>query len=199
MTFRRRTGLLVAVSAAVILLFAFTYPIWLTWLADFLVKSDQPFPADAIVVLGGDRTGNRIVKAAELAKQGYASRVIVNGVDNLYGMHECDLAIAYAVRQGYDRALFLPMHGHPLSTVAEAREDIAELRREGAKKYILVTSDFHTRRAGNIFRKAAPDLQMRVVAAFNPYFRTRGWWRDREAQKMVFEEWSKTVGTALGI
>jgi hypothetical protein len=40
---------------------------------------------------------------------------------------------------------------------------------------------------------------MRTVAAPDQFFRPDSWWRNREAQKTVFFEWSKTVATALGI
>jgi hypothetical protein len=40
---------------------------------------------------------------------------------------------------------------------------------------------------------------MRTVAAPGEYFHPDSWWRNREGQKTVFFEWSKTVATALGI
>jgi hypothetical protein len=36
------------------------------------------------------------------------------------------------------------------------------------------------------------------VTAADEYFKADSWWRDREAQKTVFFEWSKTIATALG-
>jgi uncharacterized SAM-binding protein YcdF (DUF218 family) len=63
----------------------------------------------------------------------------------------------------------------------------------------LVTSDYHTARAARIYRAAAPDLDMRVVAAPDNYFRADGWWHNREGRKTFVVEWLKTVANALGI
>ena len=40
---------------------------WLTLLGHALIQQDQPFEADAIVLLAGDVVGERITKAVELA------------------------------------------------------------------------------------------------------------------------------------
>jgi hypothetical protein len=40
---------------------------------------------------------------------------------------------------------------------------------------------------------------MRVVAAPTRNFTTTGWWLNREGQKTVFLEWTKTVTGVFGI
>ncbi len=44
----------------------------LSFLGGYLVYSEPPQSADIILVLAGDFYGSRVLKAAELAKQGYA-------------------------------------------------------------------------------------------------------------------------------
>jgi uncharacterized SAM-binding protein YcdF (DUF218 family) len=83
--------------------------------------------------------------------------------------------------------------------VEEARFLVPELRRRGVHRYILVTSDFHTRRASSIYRKAAPDLPFCVVASADPDFSPTGWWRTREGRKTAFFEWCKTIAYTFGI
>jgi len=195
----RRIGLLLAVPAGIVLVLVLTHSLWLSWLGAYLIQSDAPFPAEIIVVIGGGRTGNRILKAAALAQEGYAPRVLVSGVDDIYGLHESDLEVMFAVRHGYDERLFQKLRVNPDSTAEEARDVAAELHRLGIRKYILVTSDYHTRRAGKMFRKATPDMEVRVVSAPDPLFHVRDWWRDRQTQKVVLLEWSKTVAAVLGI
>ena len=63
----------------------------------------------------------------------------------------------------------------------------------GVKKVILVTSTYHTRRSGKLLRRAAPDLDVRVVAAPDKFFQPDSWWRNREARKIFLLEWTKTV------
>ena len=75
---------------------------------------------------------------------------------------------------------------------------IPELRRRGVKKYILVTTEFHTRRAGEIFRRQAPDLEVRVVAP-NDTLRWDNWWTERESRKTFLLEWTKTVTSLVGM
>jgi uncharacterized SAM-binding protein YcdF (DUF218 family) len=164
----------------------------------FLVETQPPEPADMIVVLGGDWYGNRILKAAELAKQGYAPLVLVSGGGYLYGRYEGDLAIPYAVSHGYDEKMFIKLLHPTTSTRDEAKAVIPELRRRGVKKYILVTTEFHTRRAGNLFRQTGPDLEVRVVASPDT-LHWNNWWTDREGRKMFLLEWTKTVTSTVGM
>ena len=58
---------------------AVSSPVWLGWVGSFLVKTDEPFHADMVVVLAGDWAGHRILKGGELVEQGYAPQVLVSG------------------------------------------------------------------------------------------------------------------------
>ncbi len=40
---------------------------------------------------------------------------------------------------------------------------------------------------------------MRVVASGDQFFSAGDWWRNREGQKTVFMEWTKTLTSAFGI
>jgi uncharacterized SAM-binding protein YcdF (DUF218 family) len=194
----RRGALALALSVILLLVILF-HRVWLTWLGAYLIEGQQPFPADIIVVLGGDFRGMRILKGAELATQGYAPRVLVSGSGEVYGRHESDLAVEWAVAHGFNENLFIRYRYPATSTRDEAQAVVKELRRLGVRKFILVTSNFHTRRAAVMFHQAAPDLSFRVVSAADKYFTPDGWWLNREGQKTFFEEWSKTVAGWAGI
>ena len=178
---------------------AATYRIWLAALGGYLVRAEPPAPADMIVVLAGDFTGNRILRGGELVKQGFSKQALISGPSGAYGLHESDLAIQFAVRRGYPESYFIPLPNDARSTVMEAKTVIAELRRRQARKIDIVTSNFHTRRAGNIFRSQAPDLEIHMIAAADPYFTPDSWWRDRDARKVFLLEWMKTVATWFGM
>ena len=167
----------------------------LTALAGYLDHSGPPEKADAVFVLGGDAYGHRILKGAELVREGYAPRVIVSGPVGFYGYYESDLAIPFAVKAGYPQSEFLPFPNQAHSTREEAAAAATELRGLGAHRVLLVTSLYHTRRAGGLFRAAAPDLTFIVVAAPDEFFTPEGWWRNREASKTFLMEWVKTVAT----
>ena len=85
------------------------------------------------------------------------------------------------------------------STRVEAGIAVAELRKLGARSFLLVTSNYHTRRAGRIFGRMAGGLEMHVIAAPDQYFSTDSWWRRREGMKTFYIEWSKTVADWMGI
>jgi len=184
--------LLIAAAAALLLLALFHNPI-LAALGNFLVKAVPPRKADIIVVLAGDGFGLRILKAAELVKEGYAPKALISGPDGLYGDSECDLAIPFAVRAGYPESYFIHFEHHAHSTAAEARVVSKKLHEMGVKRVMVVTSNYHTRRAGIMFHRAAPDLDIFVVSANDEFFKPDSWWRDREARKIFFYEWLKTV------
>ncbi len=183
----------------IIVLLIALHPVWLGWVGEYLVHADPPAHADIAVVLAGDWWGNRILKAGELVKQGYVPRALVDGPAGFYGFSESDLAIAFAVKQGYPGQWFVPFPMHANSTDEEARLVVSELRRLGVHKFLLVTSNYHTRRAGRLFRKVAPDLDMRVVAASDQAFRPGDWWHTRAGRKQAFFEWTKTMAEWMGL
>lgn len=175
---------------------------WMPRVGAALIRNDGPAQADAAVVLAGDPYGQRLLFAAELARQGYVKQVLVSG-PAYYDIHECDVAIQFAVRKGYPQDLFIPVPNDALSTREESWAALGELKRRGAASFLLVTSDYHTARSGRIYRntmgKMGYEPAMRVVAAPDKYFQTEGWWKSREGLKIIFMEWSKTFATAMGI
>ena len=178
---------------------ALTHTIWMSALGAYLVHADQPQHADYAVVLAGDFYGHRILTAAELVRQGFVRKALVSGPMGCYGVPESELAVNFAVKKGYPVDYFVPFPHSATSTREEARLIIPELRRLGAHSFLLVTSNYHTRRAGGYFRQVADGLEMRVIAAPDEHFRPDSWWRDREALKTFYMEWSKTVAGLLGI
>jgi len=184
-----------AVAALVILL----HPLWLAGLGRFLVRAEEPFPSDMVVLLAGDGWGHRLRRAAELVREGYAPKVLVSGPAGMYGLHESDLAIAYAVKLGYPAEWFIPLPNPATSTREEVRVVLAELARRQVRRFIVVTSNYHTRRAGGLYRSQAPRAEIRVVAAADPQFSSDNWWHSRTGRKLFLLEWQKTVATWLGM
>ena len=190
----RATALTLAVAAVLLLLF---HAAILDGLGNFLVHASAPQKADIIVVLAGDGFGHRVLTAGDLVKQGYAPVALVSGPDGNYGNHECDLAIPYAVRAGDPESYFVHFEHHGRSTVEESQAIVKELHRRGVKRVLLVTSNYHTRRAGAIFRRGAPDIDFIVVSAPDEFFDPDNWWKSREASKILLLEWTKTIADWL--
>jgi uncharacterized SAM-binding protein YcdF (DUF218 family) len=152
-----------------------------------------------IVVLAGDFSGNRILTAGDLVRRGLAPQALVSGPSGAYGLHESDLAIQFAVQHGYPAAYFIALPNNSRSTKSEADDVLAALGKRHARRVDIVTSNYHTRRAGNIYRAKAPTLEIHMIAAPDVYFTPDGWWKDRDARKTFLLEWMKTVASWLGM
>jgi uncharacterized SAM-binding protein YcdF (DUF218 family) len=187
------------IAAALVILLYLSRSVWCHWLGESLVKEQQPVKADAILVLGGDYTCGRVLKAAQLAHDGYAPRVIVSGGQPAYELQEPDLAIQCAVKHGFAADPFLPAYVNAFSTRDEAERLKPVLERLGIKRLLAVTSDFHTRRAGIVLRRTfGPGIEVTMVGVPDPYWSAGGWWKNREGQKTEFYEWSKTIAATIG-
>lgn len=168
------------------------------WLANYLILSEQPRKSDLIVVLGGDFWGPRVLKAAELGIQGYAKRVLISGPR--YGRaYEGDYAIEFLVKKGYPRELFVTYPISALNTIGEAHALEKAFERYQAHDILIVTSDYHTRRASIVFRALVPGYRYRFIAARDVHLHPESWWTNDEGQQFFYSEWSKILGTLLQI
>ena len=170
----------------------------LQWYGNLLVDSAPPVKADAILVLAGDFGGDRIRHAATLVRQGYAPYALVSGPMPIYGVNEADLAIAMARREGFIDERLEPVYLKASSTLEESRKFAPELQRRGIHSILVVTSDYHTARAGRLFRRVLGGrTQVRMVATPDVHFPRASWWREREGLKTVFYESLKTISSAV--
>jgi len=167
--------------------------------ARLLVKTDAVEKADLLLVLAGGTTGDRIVLAGQMVRQGLAPVALVSGPWGWYDMNECDAAVALAARRGFPRESFVCVPHNERSTKAEARVMLVAARQRGAHRILVVTSDYHSRRARKIYRALAPDLDIRVTASPNGLFPLERWWVNREGRKIMFLECVKTCTEPFGI
>jgi uncharacterized SAM-binding protein YcdF (DUF218 family) len=177
---------------------AFSGPI-LRGIGSLFENDGPPVSADIILVLAGDSNGNRILKGAELARQGFAPVVLASNGEAEYGRTESQLATEFAIQRGYSPGLFIVANWLAHSTVEEAHLAIATMRSRGVHKAIIVTTSWHTARAGRIYRRNAPDLTFYMVGAIDPGWHNGDWWIDREGRKTFFLEGVKTIADFLGI
>jgi len=160
--------------------------------ARFLIV-DDPQKADAIVVLAGD-TGVRPARGLDLLRQNLAPRLFIDAEKDaeIFDQRLTDLAQKYVDSlPERDRVAVCPIAG--LSTNAETADVRRCLQSVSGKRILVVTSDFHTRRALSIFRKRFPDYQVSVAAAREPVHFGTAWWANREWAKVTFGEWAKLI------
>jgi uncharacterized SAM-binding protein YcdF (DUF218 family) len=197
---RRLASGLALAFIAIFLLLALNHRAVLRSVGDYLVEDQSPVKSDVAVVLAGDSRGRRIVRAGELVRQGWAPVALVSGPLEVYGVNEAVLAIQFAQRHGFPPEYFQAVPIRALSTLEEAQAFAPELRRRNVRSALLVTSNYHTRRAAEIFRQVVGnDVRFTPVAAADPYFGPDTWWQNREGQKTVFYELSKTLAAWVGL
>jgi uncharacterized SAM-binding protein YcdF (DUF218 family) len=162
--------------------------------ARFLVI-DNPKAADVILVLAGE-TNVRPARALRLASEGYARRIVVNVPDwtTLYGHSELDLARDWAKSQTFPITI-CPIHG--LSTKEETRDIRKCLYELKVHSVLIVTSEFHTRRALSTLRRELPDHDFAVAAAYDSKEFGVNWWQRRQWTKTTFYEWTRLVWWGL--
>ena len=167
--------------------------LWLVSQSGNFLVVDNPQKADAILVLAGE-TENRPLRALELLQQGYAPRVILDVPQNerVFGSSDLQLAQSWINLQPQATSVSLcPIIG--LSTKAESSESAECLRRAGAHSVLLVTSDFHTRRALSIYRKEQPQFVFSVAASRDATQFGTHWWQHRQWAKVNLDEWFRLI------
>jgi len=160
--------------------------------ARFLVL-DEPEKSDAIVVLAGE-TNVRPARALELLRQGVAPILFLNAQarDVIYDRKLTEIAREYAngLAEG-NHISICPITG--FSTFAEVDDVSRCLQPLGIHRVLIVTSEFHSRRALTIFRHRLPQYQFSVAVARDPAQFGEAWWTNREWAKTIFGEWLKML------
>jgi uncharacterized SAM-binding protein YcdF (DUF218 family) len=177
------------------------HPLYLGVLGNFLVVSEPLSKSDALVVLDGDYPENeRLLYAVGLWREGYAPRIILSAKLADWMSYEDYPAWRYAMKlkELPPDAVFVVGHDAD-STKEEAQKLLPYLREYGFKKIIIVTSNYHTRRARKVFEKAwaGSGIRMSVAAAGSSKFHPDDWWKHRTDSRMFFYEFSKTIWYGL--
>ena len=145
--------------------------------------------SDVIYVLAGE-TEHRPVRALELLAMGYGRKVVIGvpATAKTYDFTQMQLAEEYVQRLPQSASTRIcPIEG--LSTRDEAHDAGKCLAREKGSRILLVTSEFHTRRALSIFRHELPERTFSVAATYDDtQFGTR-WWTRRQWAKTCLDEW----------
>lgn len=147
---------------------------------DFLVVDEKPQASDVIIVLSGDE--GRAEYGIELYKQGYADYILFSG-----GAASSMKRIALSEGITEDHIL-LDNKSHTTYENALNSTDIMHIH--NLQSAIVVTSDYHTRRAGIIFAKYISGHNL-TVCAVPQDLPDNHWWEDKHLSKMVVAEYLK--------
>jgi uncharacterized SAM-binding protein YcdF (DUF218 family) len=175
-----------------------------------LVATDPlPRHADAGVVLNGSMIGQRtrLAGAMTLLQQQKLDQLLVSIPD----FSNWDQPVAPVARQYLERKYgneaavrvdFCETGPEVNSTEQEAKVLLACIRTHHWNSVAIVTSDYHTRRAGIIWRrlvrKEDPQLHIAMIAVNDPEFGSGHWWQQRLFAKTSLLESTKLVYVLLG-
>ncbi len=154
---------------------------------------DVPRPSDVILVLAGE-TYRRPERALQLLAQGYGRRVVLDVPSSakLYEFTQIQLAQKYIQDLPQGAAVSVcPIDG--LSTRDESKDAEKCLARDGGRSVLIVTSDFHTRRALDIFQREVPGHEYSIAAARDAEQFGARWWTHRQWAKTLVDEWLRLI------
>jgi uncharacterized SAM-binding protein YcdF (DUF218 family) len=147
--------------------------------------------ADALLVLSDDNFyADRVTRAAELFREGKAPIVVASGrrlrpYAGIAELMEHDL-----IERGVpkDKIIRLPQDADSTRDEAEALRVLSAQRRW--HRVIVVTSNYHTRRARYIFGRIFPQgIEVRMASARDGDFDPERWWENRKSIKRITREW----------
>jgi uncharacterized SAM-binding protein YcdF (DUF218 family) len=158
----------------------------------FLVLNDLE-QADVIVVLAGE-TNRRPARGLQLLSQNYAPRMLLDVAvsDVVYDRSLIEIAKSYVAKAPQSSLIEIcPVVG--LSTKGETQDVARCLSHTGVRRILLVTSDYHTRRARSIFQHQLNGYQIFVTPAYDPQQFGASWWQQRQWAKINFNEWLRLM------
>lgn len=163
------------------------------WIVDEALQGSE-----AIVVLGGDSIfGDRVRHAVELYRRGWAPRLVLSGRTLRANFNEVELMRPEALDLGVPRRAILSFPQNASSTLEEAMALRRYLAEENIRRIVVVTSNYHTRRARMIFRRVfrGTGVDLQLSAANDVGFDPRRWWEDRSSRNQLLLELIKTVNS----
>jgi uncharacterized SAM-binding protein YcdF (DUF218 family) len=162
------------------------------------LPGSKPQRADVIIVLGGDN-GLRVRKGAELYLAGYASHILLTGIDKrYYRPNHPDW------RERRMKELGIPKKAIRIDTGSqttweEAVNASAIMEKKGWKKAIVVSDPPHMLRLSQTWRKAFSGTSRRfVLVPTNPeWWQPLFWWKNKTSCRFVINEIKKNLFYAV--
>jgi len=188
-----RTQLIVVVSGFTL---AVVSSCFAAILAGRLLIADRPEYSDVIIVLFGGIDDLREQHALALLRKGYARELILDVPDwTLYGRKQPEEAAKFLRKVAPDHAGHVHVCSFSSDSTRGELADIADCMNKiapYAHSGIIVTSNYHTRRALRIVRRVLPTYHWSTSAAPDPEFDIH-WWRKKEYCTTLTTEWQKLL------
>jgi hypothetical protein len=182
--------------------------ILLGWGAELLISRErEPERVDAAIILQGSIAAERarIAGAMDLLRRGVANRALLSVPQQSYWGQPVQPAARSFLEKNYGTDLagrvdFCETSLEVNSTAQEAQVLSTCMRERHWVSIAIVTSDYHTRRAGILWRRITrhePNIRLWVEGVADPEFQ-KPWWRHRQSAKTWAAESLKLVWVTFG-
>jgi uncharacterized SAM-binding protein YcdF (DUF218 family) len=172
------------------------HSLWLPFFGTFLVVNENLKTSDAIIVLGSDTEGNREAWAAKLYQKGLAKKIIMCGYQVGWKSSTADIMKRHAVYLGVpESAIILDYGWNNDGTWDNAINSLKIVKENDFRSVIVVTSNYHTRRARVAFNKVFKNTNVKILISPCPggSYNPGEWWKSRGLVKSVFLEYTKLI------
>jgi uncharacterized SAM-binding protein YcdF (DUF218 family) len=156
----------------------------------FWVVEDPPVHSDAIIIFGDDNFySDRAERAAEIFRQGWAPHIVASGRYLRPYISIADLMQRDLKERGVPGEAIIPVAHHAENTLQEAGALAPIIRQNQWHRILIVTSNFHTRRARYICERVFPQgTEIRTEPARDADYDPDSWWKTRLGIKLFFHE-----------
>ena len=162
----------------------------LRFTAEAWIVEDPLDKSDALIVLGDDNFyADRATRAVQLYREGKAPVVVASGRRLRPFAGVAELIEHDLVERGVPKDKIIRF-AHDADSTLEEAQALAKLGRDRKwRRVIVVTSNYHTRRARYIFHRAFPQgIEVLVASARDGDFDPEHWWEKRKSIKELTRE-----------
>jgi uncharacterized SAM-binding protein YcdF (DUF218 family) len=165
--------------------------------AEWWIVEDPLDKADALIVLGDDNFyADRATRGAQLFREGKAPVIVASGRRLRPNAGIAELMEHDLIERGVPREKIVRFVHDADSTLEEAQALTRLVKGKKWHSVIVVTSNFHTRRARYIFRRVFPQgVEVRVASARDGDFDPEHWWEKRKSTKELTREFAGMMVT----
>lgn len=160
------------------------------------ISSQQAVQADLIVVLGGDN-GSRVIKAADLFKEGLAPHVLLTGMEDgqpATRAHYLNWRTRFLIDRGVSEDTLM-FDAISTNSWEEAVNTLGLMRERHWQRVLVVSDPPHLRRLAWVWGKVfeGSGKEYRLIAAPMEGWDAGNWWQNEKSAHYVVTELIKLV------
>ncbi len=163
------------------------------FLGDFLSPQDTLEKSDVIIVVSGGETLERTSEGIKLFKEGYAPFILFSGAARSGDVSNAKSMKNQALKQGVPKDKIF-IEEEATSTYENATFSKEILVKNNFKKFILVTSPYHQKRAFMTFSYVyGKDYKILNHSSKDSNWEKKAWWKNKKSINTTLDEFSRVI------